>query len=98
MRHVFSVATQIKKSGVPDHQDCLPQLGRLQSTRPWMAILVAQLPITGNYDNGLQQAWHTLHSVAQPSSISGDSGSTDGAQLDYVQYCQVQGGRRVSVH
>lgn len=43
-------------------------------------------------DHELQQAWHNLHTAAQRSEIMsacGDDGLTDGAQLDYVQYCQV---------
>ena len=65
-----------------------------------MAILAAQVHSPEIYDIELQQAWHALHSAAQRSSVRFEcnDASMDGAQLDYVQYCQVWAGRRVVQH
>lgn len=56
-----------------------------------MAMLAAQVHSPEMYDVELQQAWHTLHSAAQRSSVRSEcnDASMDGDQLDYVQYCQV---------
>ena len=56
-----------------------------------MAILAAQVQSPEVYEIELQQARHALHSAAQRSSVRFEcnDGSMDGAQLDYVQYCQV---------
>jgi hypothetical protein len=57
-----------------------------------MAIAMPQTLSHETYENVLQQAWHSLLSAGRRSSTRSECSvkrDTDGAQLEYVQYCQV---------